>query len=196
MNGSTEATESSLAIGPGLSPDLERSRRKPGAAGAPVRLADGGEWLLRGPEFRVRPGRLTSPLVDRVLEQVFEAVTLGEELALDDVLAAAASLLLANYDLTEAELSDLLTVSPGQECQALVRGTVDALFGPAGGPRGYLQWVRASLLANGLGDLSVPCADLSNVMAVLLATGRTVPLEKFADACRLVEEQARLEDLI
>ena len=58
------------------------------------------------------------------------------------------------------------------------------------------RWVRASLLANGLVGVRIHARDLSNVLAVLVATKRSIPLSRFADACRVADERARLEVLI
>jgi hypothetical protein len=175
---------------------IEHQRRKPGADGVPVRLADGQLWLLAVPTYRARSGGLTRPPVDQPLDRIFEAVVLDEGLNWADLWAAARELLRANYELRDDELAQLLSVSPGPEGQALAADVVRALFGPDQGERTYTRWVRASLLANGIGDVEISAHDLLNVLAVLVATNRSVPLSKFADACRLLEERARLETLI
>jgi hypothetical protein len=175
---------------------LERERRKPGADGTPVRLADGRLWLLASPTYKAGPGSLTSPPVDGPLDRFFECSVLGESLKLTDVWEAARQLLLANYDLTDDELSRLLSVAPGPESRTLASEVVRALFGSDDEEKSYSRWVRACLLANGLGDEKIPAADLPNVLAVLVATNRTIPLSRFADACRVQDERARLEVLI
>jgi hypothetical protein len=175
---------------------VEHRRRKPGAGGVPVRLADGQFWLLAVPSIRVRAGGLTRPLVDRPLDRIFECVVLDEALEWGDVWAAARELLRANYELSDEEAVQLLSVSPGPEGHALAAEVVRALFGTDQDERTYSRWVRASLLANGIGDKEIPANDLLNVLSILVATNRTVPLSKFADACRLLDERARLETLI
>ncbi len=178
-------------------PDLiEADRRKAGAAGIPVTLADGQPWLLAHPAYRLRPEGLTRPQVDQALDRIFECAVLGERLSLRDLWAAARELLAANYDLSAEEMAGLLSVSEGPESQALAANVLDALFAPDGAEKSYTAWVRASLLANGLGHDDLPARDLVNVLAILVATNRTIPLSKFADACRLLDERARLETLI
>jgi hypothetical protein len=175
---------------------VEHRRRKPGAGGIPVRLADGELWLLAVPNIRVGAGGLTRPLVDQHLDRIFECVVLDEALNWGDVWAAARELLRTNYELSDEETAQLLSVSPGPESHALATEVVRALFGPDQGERTYSRWVRASLLANGIGDTEIPANDLLNVLSILVATNRTVPLSKFADACRLLDERVRLETLI
>lgn len=175
---------------------IERERRKPGAEGTPAGLADGQLWLLANPTYRPRPGGLTRPPVDPALDRIFECAVLGERLSLCDLWAAARALLLANYALSEDEAARLLSVSEGPESRALAGHVLDALFASDGAGKTYTAWARASLLANGLGRQEVPAGDLVNVLAILVATNRTIPLSKFADACRLLDERARLETLI
>jgi hypothetical protein len=175
---------------------VEHRRRKPGAAGVPVRLADGQLWLLAVPSYRARTEGLTRPPVDRPLDRIFECAVLDEGLDWGELWSAARELLKANYDLSDDELAQLLTVSSAAEGKALAAEVVRALFGPEQGERTYTRWVRASLLANGIGEAEIPAHDLPNVLAVLVATNRAVPLSKFTDACRLLDERARLEALI
>jgi hypothetical protein len=123
-------------------------------------------------------------------------VLLDEVLDWTDLWAAARELLRANYDLSDGEIARLLDIAPGPDGQALATDLVHALFGPSRSDKTYSRWVRASLLANGIGNTEVSADDLSHVLAILVATNRTVPLSKFADACRLLDERARLEALI
>ena len=174
----------------------ETERRRPGANGVPVVLSDGQPWLLATPEFRPRPEGLTIPLVDRALDAIFESAVLSESLSLCDLWDVARRLLKANYDLSDDEMADLLGVAPGAEGQELAARILDAVFGVDGSGKTYTAWVRASLIANGLSRADISARDLPNVLAVLVATNRTVPLSRFADACRLMDERARLESLI
>src|SRR4051812_18869061 len=196
MNGKTGATESSTVsrrttVGP-----VEHQRRKAGASGEPVRLADGNVWLLAAPEYLPRREGLTRPCVDRPLDRMFEAAVLDEGVSWSDLGETAREFLLANYELSDEELADLLSVSPGPEARSLAAEVIRSLLGPNRQEKSFTRWVRASLLANGLAHAAVPADDLLNVLAVLVATNRTVPLARFADACRLLEERARLEVLI
>jgi len=174
----------------------ESERRKASARGRLVRLADGQEWLLAEPNFQ--PGRfgLTSPDVDPELDLFYEQIVLGQDIPLVDIIAAARILLLANYELTESEIAELLEVEEGAEAEALAGIVLEALFGPDQKVRGYVDWVRASLLANGLGISSIPASALNDVLSILMATNRTVSPSRFVDACRAARDRDSLEQLI
>jgi hypothetical protein len=175
---------------------IESERRRPGAHGTPIRLADGQVWLLAAPVFRVGHEGLTRPAVDRALDRIFETLTLDGLVSLEDAWAAARALLLRNYRLDDDEAAQLLSVSPGAESQTLVDAVLAALLGSGDVERTYSSWVRASLLANGLAQAEIPSADLPNVLAILLATGRTVPVDQFIDACRAARDDAALESQV
>ena len=178
-------------------PELaEASRRKPGADGIPVRLADGASWIMAVPRYRADGGPLTDPDVDGEIDRLFERSALSGEVALVDVWSAARTLLLANYDLTDGEFDELASFTPGRGCLAFAATVVEALFGPPQAARTYSDWARASLLANGIVQATIRPGDLANVMAILVATKRTIPASQFIDASRAAEERASLENLI
>jgi hypothetical protein len=179
-----------------MSDPIEPQRRKPGARGGLVRLADGQPWLLAEPAFRPRRGSLTTPDLDEAIDRLHEQIVLGEDLCLADVQAAARTLLLANYDLSDVEVADLLEVEPGVEAEELARAVLEILFGPEGRARGYVDWVRASLLANGLAATEIPASALHDVLTLLMATHRTVPPARFVDACRAALDRDSLERLV
>lgn len=174
----------------------EPERRRRGATGSYVTLADGQTWLFAHPVYRPTAGGLTRPPVDQPLDRIYERAVLNEGISLCDLWEVARALLRANYELSDDELNRLLGVTPGFEDRKLAADVLDAVVGADSSGRGYTAWVRASLLANGLGATDVPARDLPNVLAILVATNRTIPLPKFADACRLMDERARLEALI
>jgi hypothetical protein len=106
----------------------EVALRKPGFhEGVRVALADGQEWAL--PEFRYRffpgrdddgkivaKGRVTyGPERDRDIDLVLGALEVDPGDRLDAKLRVAAELLLANYDLTDDMLADLLPMEMGDE---------------------------------------------------------------------------------
>ena len=68
---------------------IEHERRKPGARGGLVRLADGQPWLLAEPAFRPGPDGLTTPDVDAALDRFYEQIVLGDDVSLADVQAVA-----------------------------------------------------------------------------------------------------------
>jgi hypothetical protein len=175
---------------------IEHERRKPGALGSLARLADGQPWLLAEPAFRPRPGGLTRPDVDAALDRFYEQIVLGDDVSLADVQAVARTLLLANYDLSEVEVADLLEVEAGTEAEELARAVLESLFGPDNRVRGYGDWVRASLLANGLAPSEIPASAISDVLTILMATNRTVPPSQFVDACRAALDRDSLERLV
>jgi hypothetical protein len=174
----------------------ESSRRKKGAAGLPIRLADGARWLLAVPLYR--PGGLsfTEPDIDAVLDRLFERSALTGEVGLADVAEAARTLLLANYDLTDGEFSELASLAPGEESRALAETVLEALFGAQQVVRSYSDWARASLLANGVVAEAIRPGDLANVLSILVATKKTIPSSQFIDASRAADEHAALESLI
>ena len=175
---------------------VECERRRLGADGIPVRLSDGARWLIARPTFRAGLSSVTSPTVDASLDRIFECAVLGAEVDLKDIWLAARKLLLANYDLASDELDELLSTPPGPESRALGAGVMEALFGAEQEERSFTRWVRASLLANGLAGVDISAQDLTNVLAILVATNRSIPLHRFADACRVVDARTRLEQLI
>ena len=174
----------------------EQTRRKPGARGVPATLADGRPWLLAEPTFRPKAGPLTTPDVDSALDRFYERIILGEDLPLADLLGVARVLLLANYDLAEAEANRLPDTDAGDEAEALPRVISEALFGPEHRIRNYTDWVRASLLGNGLAGAEVPASAINDVLTLLLASGRTVPPAQFIDACRAAQDREYRERLI
>jgi len=174
----------------------EHRRRRPGAHGNPVRLADGQPWLLAEPTFRPRPKGLTTPDVDAAIDRFYERIVLGEDVALAEILGVARALLLANYDLTDDEVAQLVEIEPGPEAEALARAVLESLFGPDGRVRGYVDWLRASLLANGLATAEIPASAINDVLTILMATNRTVPPAQFVDACRAALDRETLERFV
>jgi hypothetical protein len=196
MTGKTGATASYWDISGATAGLVEYQRRKPGASGTPVTLADGHRWLLANPTYRPRPEGLTQPLVDQPVDAIFECSVLNTSLPFSGICELARRLLKANYELTDDEVSQLLSVPAGAESGALAEGILTAVFGADQGEKTYTSWVRASLLAGGLSDVEISARDLAHVLAILVATNRTIPLSAFADACRLADTRARLETLI
>lgn len=174
----------------------EADRRKPDAVGVPIRLADGEHWLLARPVFSAKADGLTRPHVDDPLNRLFDRIVTGESIPMQDVFFLASRLLRQNYRLDESELEALLTASPGRECQTFLEAVTTAVFGDENVGRNYTDWVRASLIANGLQHVDIPADDLPNVMAILVATNRTVPASNFIDACLESQAHADLESLV
>jgi hypothetical protein len=109
----------------------EKAKRRPGMipeAGVKIELADGQEWAFPQPVLELRPrfagGKVaaTYPVVTcgRELDELLEAISEVEDST--SLLSAAATLgahlLLANYDLTDAELDTLFCVRPSDPTSA------------------------------------------------------------------------------
>ena len=174
----------------------EHDRRKPGAQGVVAVLADGHLWLLAEPIFRAGSRPLTTPNLDSAYDRFYERIVLGDDLPLDDLLGVARILLLANYDLSALEANRLLEVEAGAEAEALARVISETLFGPEHRARNYTDWVRASFLGNGLSTTEIPSSAVNDVLAMLLATGRTVGPAQFIDACRVAQDRESRERLV
>jgi hypothetical protein len=98
----------------------ERSRRKPGfTPGVAVVLADGQEWTFPLPRLRVTPrrdgdryaarvGRVGLPDYEHWAEVLTGSVMLPPEEEWAVRMGAAATMLEQNYELSEAELEELL----------------------------------------------------------------------------------------
>lgn len=183
---------STAASGP--RPELaEPARRRPGASGLPIRLADGCAWLLAVPLARATGGPFTDPDLDGEIDRIFESSALSGEVLLVDAWSAARALLAANYELDDAEFVDLVC---GCDSSSFVTTVTEALFGPAGSARSYTDWARASLLANGIVPATIRPGDLANVLTILVATRRTIPASQFVDASRAAAERSALEGLV
>jgi hypothetical protein len=194
--GETAATAFTMANSNPMCRFNEVDRRKPGALGTPIRLADGEAWLLARPVFSISAEGTIRPRIDAPLNRMFDQIALGESVSIQDVLQIATRLLRDNYELGAEELTELLTLAPGDESRTFVDAVVRAIFGAADDARTYTDWVRASLLANGLHAVEIPAEDLPNVLAILVATNRTVPVAQFVDSCLSAIELSHWENLV
>lgn len=195
-SGGTGATVSSTGILENATRPSESMRRKANAAGMAVGLAGGDEWLLARPVYCASNLGLTMPRIDGHIDQIFDCSILSEELGVSDLTQLLGQLLSPNYELSPEEVRSLVAGLSLAELRCVAESAVDALLGPEDTPRGFVQWARASLLANGLGGIAIPAEDLTGVLEILVATHRTIPLAKFADACRIAEERTRLDSLV
>ena len=179
-------------------PDLdERSRRRPGAAGVPVRLADGQAWLFASPTFRAGRPALTEPPIDRPLDRIFERLALHDSVLLQDVWEVAIALTRGQLRPGPMTRSPICCASrPARRVASSSMPSSTSSSAPEAAGRSYSDWVRASLLANGLDAAEIPANVLPNVLAVLIATRRAVPVARFVDACRAADARSSLESLI
>ncbi len=116
-----------------MTPTLtEQSRRRPEfAEGVPVELANGETWQFPRPQVRIRPRFEGGKVVDVAGSYIFggdhdarmaafHAARDGSEQA-GALFEMVASLLARNYDLSDADLSDLFTFVAGSEAGERMR---------------------------------------------------------------------------
>lgn len=157
------------------------ARRDPG--GPRVVLADGRAWTL------ARPG--LSPVLNDVRDRMFDEMAVAKRVSIPDVIQAAWVLLLANYALTDDDLTRLLT---GADEKGLVDAVIDAMFGPEVPRRTYTTWVLSAFHANGLDPAKVPGHLVPEVMKQLVETGRAIPSADYVDAAAAAEKRRKLLD--
>ncbi|MDR3639064.1 MAG: hypothetical protein P4L84_34990 [Isosphaeraceae bacterium] len=125
-------------------------------------------WLLA--EGGISAG--VGPIRDRL----YDYMVTRQTVRMGDVFQTAWSLLAANYDLSEDELSTLIFSADQGE---LVDAVLDALFGPENPRRGWTEWATTALLANGLDPTKIPVRSLHGVLAHLVISGRAAAPDAF-----------------
>ena len=166
-------------------------RRKPGASGTPILLGDGRTWLMPSPSYVAGYSSLSKPDIDQHLDNCFDAAINQAMIGWRDLFGAARELLKVNYFVTDEELMGLFTFEAAA-AKTFASTFMDIMFGPEDPDKTRTLWIRATLLANGLGGLLILPEDLQNVLDILVATKRTIPLEQFADACLDAAERRSL----
>ncbi len=110
----------------GLPHPSEASFRRPDfLGGLPVRLADGGEWVLAGPREVAQGEPALRVAVVALLGEIDEAEEEADQLRGE--LALAIHLLARNYDLEPADYAGLLAFSPDDPRRADLRESFRAL---------------------------------------------------------------------
>lgn len=158
--------EASMAEGP-----IPEERELEGCHGVAVVLSDGRPWLLH-------PGGLLNAL-DDLRDKIDDSSRMSGKVDMAHVREAAYRLLAANYELSVEEAVALIR---GADPDALVGSVGEAIFGPSEQRRTFTTWAGASLIANGIDPDSVPTPLLAQVLDILTATGRTIPLDKYIDS--------------
>ncbi|MDX2038870.1 MAG: hypothetical protein SFX72_19650 [Isosphaeraceae bacterium] len=161
-----------------------------------MRLADGSEWILRHPSYRPTGSSLTDPDIDGPLDRLYDSIVIEQQASLIDVWEIARRLIEPNYDLEAPEIEQLLEVAEGPECQSFVESILGVLFGRRDRERSYTEWIRASMMSNGIDVIQTSGDRLSEVMGVLVSTGRTIPAGKFIEAHAVASDLAALESLV
>lgn len=164
-----------------LTPDARALDDGTPITGIPIRLADGNEWLL------ARVGSV--PEAAWLRNEMFRSMALSESIRSVLLVIAADFALRLNYDLAEDEVAKLLDHSEGwsfrdeSECGKGVDAVVGAYL-----PNfedcefDYDDWLRSTLIINGIAPGSIPSDDLPAVLAQLVALGRAVPLDRLVIA--------------
>ena len=144
--------------------------------GIDVTLADGQTWVLAHAGL--------APILTFIRDELYDHSTLSQRVPFTMILQVAWVCLLANYRLTDDELSALLTGLTETQEQALVDSTMDVLFGYSNPKvlRGYTEWALSALYANGLDPSAIPVAMIPTVLEQLVRTGRAVPESKWTSA--------------
>lgn len=173
----------------GTFPDPE-SRARPGCRGIPVVLDGGSTWLLH-------PGHLGQlGALDAIRDKLFDDSTLSARVIVGDACSAASLLLLANYDLTEAESWTLLIGLDDEGRKRLVEAVMEAFFGPDKPRRSYSAWATSALIANNIDPSSVPVELLGPVLDHLVASGRAMPQDRCVDSVEAARKVAGIQALI
>jgi hypothetical protein len=154
-------------------------------AGVPI-VIEGETWLL------AHGG--AAGMLDAHRDRLDDKARLRGEVDMTDVLDVARVLLMSNYELTDFEVVALLIAADREKLAAAVMA---ALFSGKVGHRTYSRWMNASLYAAGLDPARIPPELIPDVLEMLVATRRAVPIDKFTDAAiaapKLAEARARAE---
>ncbi len=174
----------------------EVERRRPGATGTFILLANGEEWLLSNVSISLTSTDLMTPKIDDVLNRIFESMMLEGRVSLSEIWSVAIVLLRINYNLSDAEIYQLLELKLGAECDKFAEDILQIALVFEPGSKGFTDWIRSSLIANRIDPSQLSVRDVPNVLEILVATNRTIPLASFADSCLVAQERQLLESLV
>jgi hypothetical protein len=161
-------------------------RLREGATGIEVTMGDGRTWLLA--HCGLAKG-LTA-----VRDRMFDSLIVYDEASGEDILEGCFYALRINYNLTDEEFAALVNAT---DPATIFDGVIEAVLPTAcGDDRTYTGWARASLLANGIKPIDVPAGDMRNVLDMLVATNRTLPLNKFVESARHAAARATIRGMI
>jgi hypothetical protein len=185
---SDEDTPEIAAEDPWPAPDARR--RHDGIDGTPIEIG-GTTWLLAD----------YVPLLGAVWNRLFDQAVIDGRYEPDDVHKAAMHLLIENYRLSASECAVLLLAAPlgsaDEEHPGLVAAVERAMFGEDQEQyrscRTYSQWMRLSLLANGLDPEKVPARDRRPLVLYLVAAGKAAPPELWVGSAATAFRRAKGE---
>ena len=195
-NGPTGETEFLMDISTLPLIPRESERRRGTASGAPIRLSNDEEWLFSKLSVTQFPESLTTPRIDAELDSIFESLTLDGNVKLKDLWLIGRLLIQANYVLTNEEVSFLFELKPGTETQEFAAKILDLVLILRIKTRTFIDWIRASLIANSISPSLLTFRDLPHVLDILVATKRTIPLTEFADVCLHAQQCVNLDSLV
>ncbi|MHC5542097.1 hypothetical protein ACYOEI_28075, partial [Singulisphaera rosea] len=163
-------------------------RRVPYPQGVPAVLSDKRTWILAH-------GGL-APTLLKTIDRLYDDRAIRHQVVMGDVLIAAWALLLANYELTDEEITTLLEGLPKEQEQALAQAVMDSLFGSQRNHRTYSEWALASLYAAGIEPSIVPPQLLPDVLDVLVMSRRTIPASQFISSSEAAAKRSRLLQMV
>ncbi len=163
-----------------LTPAARRLDFADAPGGVPLEIA-GEAWTL--------PLMLTHPGMDALRERVLVRGYLRESYPAELLEEVGAILLGSAYDLSGPEQWLLAASAKLDDLRDAVE---ECLLAQSDRPRGYRDWVRSSLLANGLDPDAIADADLPHVLHQLVATNRAIPAHEFLDVALAGARRAAL----
>lgn len=163
-----------------LTPEARRLEFADDPGGVPLEI-DGQIWTL--------PLALTHPGLDALREEILTRGHLRGAYPAEMLERAGGILLGGGYDLSGPEQWVLAASAKLDDLRDAVE---ECLLAQAERPRGYRDWVRSSLLANGLDPDLMPEADLPHVLHQLVATRRAIPAHEFLDVALAGAKRAAL----
>ncbi len=164
-------------------------------SGVPCPMADGRIWKL------ARAGLAGSAIELR--DDLFDTLAAEEHATREDTICAVHWGLIHNYDVSTEEVWELIGDREGYRLDGVYRvedqgplKPIDAIIA-AMVPTAeicefrYTDWLRASLIANGLDPAAIPPDDIPGVILTLIGTGRALPPERMIASARHGADRAR-----
>lgn len=147
-----------------------RARRK-NLDGWPITDAFGNTWQLAWLN--------ADPAWDKHRDTYYDEITLRDRLIRSQAEPVVYAALHRNYDLSGPELAALLTMFSTPE---LTEAAFAILVIPQDAGYGFSEWMHATLAINGIDPKNVAPGTIPAILCLLVATGRTIPPEKFCQA--------------
>jgi hypothetical protein len=162
-------------------PLTPEDRARNGADGTAVLLGDNQHWLI--------PSSVHATFLNGHRDRMYEQMLSRGSVAMTDIHAVAWTLLNVNYALTPEEAFTLIRSTDNS---ALTDAVCNSLLGEDDPVRSYSNWVRSSLLCNGIKPEDISPADLPHVLHQLVNTSRAQPIEEYTHIARALEKRRGL----